>query len=67
MRIFLVSRYGVLNGPSLFFSGLMAAAAVLTLLLYSNRFSWPFQQVMSIAKSGQEAKAVGGRILGLLN
>ena len=67
MLIFLVGGYWVLNGPPLFFSGPMAAGTVLTFLIYSNRFSWPFRQVTSIVDSYQEAKAAGGRVLGLLN
>jgi ATP-binding cassette subfamily B protein len=67
MLIFLIGGYWVLNGPPLFFSGPMAAGTVLTFLIYSNRFSWPFRQVTSIIDSYQEAKAAGGRVLGLLN
>jgi ATP-binding cassette subfamily B protein len=67
MLIFLIGGYWVLNGPPLFFSGPMAAGTVLTFLVYSNRFSWPFRQVTSIIDSYQEAKAAGGRVLGLLN
>jgi ATP-binding cassette subfamily B protein len=65
--IFLVGGYWVLNGPPLFFSGPMAAGTVLTFLIYSNRLSWPFQQVTSIVDSYQETKAAGGRVLGLLD